>query len=144
MSVDINWIAVLLATISSMAVGSIWYAKPVFGNLWMKLAKLNEKELEKKASKDMPRILGTALIMSFLTAFVIAHVAALSRTFFDVSPLEAGLTTAFWLWLGISATTIVIHDIFEYRPTTLTLLNVCHQFFMLGVMGLIIGLLGGF
>jgi hypothetical protein len=144
MSVEINWIAVGLATLSSMLVGSIWYAKGVFGKLWMRLANLNEKELEKKAAKDMPRVMGTALLMSFLMAYVIAHVAALSRAFFDVSPLEAGLTTAFWLWLGISATTLVIHDIFEYRPGRLTLLNVCHQFFMLGAMGLIIGLFGGF
>jgi uncharacterized protein DUF1761 len=144
MSVDINWLAVALATLSSMLVGSIWYAKPVFGKLWIKLAKLDEKKMEQNASKDMPRIMALALAMSFLAAFVIAHVAAISKVFYDVSTLEAGLTTAFWLWIGISVTTVVVHDIFEQRPTKLTLLTVGNQFFTLMAMGLIIGLLGGF
>jgi hypothetical protein len=144
MDVNINWVAILLATLSSMVVGSIWYAKPVLGRLWMKLAGIDEKKMERDAAKDMPRIMGIALIVSFLTAYVIAHVAALSKAFFDVSTLEAGLTTAFWLWLGISATSLIVHDIFERRPGQLTLLNVVHQFFMLSAMGLIIGLLGGF
>src|SRR5687768_9334659 len=120
MTLDINWIAVALATLSSMVVGSIWYAKSVFGRQWMKLAKLDEKEMEKNAGKDMPRVMGLAVIMSFLAAFVIAHVAALSKVFYDVSTLEAGLTTAFWLWIGISVSTVVVHDIFERRPAKLT------------------------
>jgi UDP-N-acetylmuramyl pentapeptide phosphotransferase/UDP-N-acetylglucosamine-1-phosphate transferase len=144
MSVDINWLAVALATLSSMVVGSVWYAKPVFGSLWMRLAKLDEKKMEQNAAKTMPRIMGIALIMSFLAAFVIAHVAALSKAFYDISALEAGLTTAFWLWVGISATTVVVHDIFEQRPAKLTLLTVGNQFFTLLAMGLIIGLFGGF
>ena len=32
MDVEVNYLAVLLAAASSMVVGSIWYAKPVFGN----------------------------------------------------------------------------------------------------------------
>ena len=37
MNVDINLWAVLLAAVSSMIVGSIWYMPAVFGNTWMKL-----------------------------------------------------------------------------------------------------------
>jgi hypothetical protein len=144
MELEINWLAVALATLSSMVVGSIWYAKPVFGKLWMKLAKLNEKEFEQNAAKDMPKVMGIALVMSFLTAFIIAHVAAMSKAFYDVGTLESGLQTAFWLWLGVSMTTVVVHDIFERRPTKLTLLTIGNQFVTLLVMGLIIGALGGF
>jgi len=34
---SINYIAVILATLSSMAVGAIWYTPRVFGKLWMRL-----------------------------------------------------------------------------------------------------------
>lgn len=44
MDVQINWLAVVLATLSSMIVGSIWYAKPVFGEKWAKLVKLDDKK----------------------------------------------------------------------------------------------------
>jgi hypothetical protein len=127
-----------------MVIGSVWYAKGVFGKLWMNLAKLDEKEMEKNASKTMPRAITLALIMSFLAAFIIAHVAALSKAFYDIGTLEAGLTTAFWLWAGISVTTVVVHDVFEGRPGKLTLLTIGNQFFTLLTMGLIIGLFGGF
>lgn len=39
MEVQINWVAVLLAMVSSMVVGSIWYAKPVFGEKMAKTRK---------------------------------------------------------------------------------------------------------
>ncbi len=38
MSVEVNWLAVALATVSTMAVGSIWYTPKVFGNTWIRLA----------------------------------------------------------------------------------------------------------
>ncbi len=139
MEVNVNWVAVLLAGLSSMIIGSVFYAKPVFGNTWMKLAKLDEKKLG-RAGKSI----AIAVIMSLLTAFVIAHVAAISRPFYEVSALSAALTTAFWLWLGISLTTVVIHDVFEHRPVKLTFLTFAYQFFAMMAMGLIIGLFGGF
>lgn len=139
MEVNVNWLAVLLAGLSSMVVGAAYYAKPVFGNTWMKLAKLDEKKLGKPAKAMI-----LALAMSLVMAFVIAHVAAISRPFYEVSALSAALTTAFWLWLGISFTTVVIHDLFERRPLKLTFITIAYQFFAMMAMGLIIGLLGGF
>lgn len=142
MGIDINWLAVVLAGLSSMLVGSIWYAKGVFGTTWAKLAKLDLDG--EKTKKSAPRALAIAMVMSLLLAFVIAHVAALSRSYFGVSPLEAGLSTAFWLWLGVSVTTVVVHDVFEQRPVKMTLLTVGNQLVTIMVMGLIIGLFGGF
>lgn len=136
----VNWLAVLLAGLSSLVVGSIWYAKPVFGNLWIKLAKIDEK----KMAKNPARPIAISTLLSLLAAFVIAHVAGLSNAFYDASALSAALTTAFWLWLGISATTVVIHDIFDNKSWKLSFLTVGHQFFSLMAMGLIIGLFGGF
>lgn len=140
MNVEVNWLAVVLAGLSNMVVGSIWYAKPVFGKIWMKLVGLDEKGMGKSVVKAMV----LAVLGSLLTAFVLAHVSALSKSFFGVTPLEASLTTAFWLWLGISATTVIIHDSFERRPMRLTLLTISNQLVMMLLMGLIIGLFGGF
>ena len=41
MEVTVNLWAVLAAMASSLVVGSIWYARPVFGNTWMRLAKID-------------------------------------------------------------------------------------------------------
>jgi hypothetical protein len=142
MEIEINWLAVALATASAMLVGSVWYAKPVFGKRWIKLAKVDEKKMN--SGEGFARIMGITVVMAFLEAFVIAHVADMSREFFAISTVSASLQTAFWLWLGISLTTTVVHDLFERRPGQLTLLTIGNQFVTLMLMGLIIGLVGGF
>lgn len=135
MEVQVNWWAILLATASTMVVGSIWYMPKVFGNAWMKLAKIDKKKMEKTGM--MPILITT--VVSFITAYVLAHVAFLSNHFFQNSFLQDSLTTAFWLWLGLVAARIITHDSFEGRPKRLTLLTIGHELVTLLVMGLIIG-----
>lgn len=138
MDVDVNVWAVLAAMASSMAVGSIWYAKPVFGNVWMRLAKIN---LDKDQGSVFRPIAITAVV-SLVTAYVLAHVAFLSNQYFQNSFLQDSLSTAFWVWLGFTAARFITHDAFEGRPAKLTLINVSHEFVTFMVMGLIIGLIG--
>lgn len=135
--IDVNLWAVLLATISSMIVGSVWYAPSAFGNTWVKLAKINTKTMGQGAAKAI--IL--TFIVSFVTAYVLAHVASLSNVYFQNSFLQDSLTTAFWLWLGLTAARFITHDAFERRPFKLTLLNITHELVTLEVMALIIGLI---
>jgi len=137
MEVHISWLAVVLATLSTMVVGSVWYARPIFGNAWMKLAKINPK----KPSSNMTSAIITTLVVSFISAFVLAHFIFLAHTFFKNSLLQDALSTSFWAWLGFTATRFVTHDTFEGRPKMLTILNVLHEFITIMVMGLIIGLI---
>lgn len=138
MNVEVNYLAVFLAALSTMVVGAIWYAKPVFGTTWMKLAKLNEKDLEKNGM--MPMVI--TFIVSLITAYVLAHVAFLSNSYFQNGFLEDSLATAFWMWLGFTAARIITHDSFEGRRKKLTLLTISHELVTFASMGLIIGLMG--
>ena len=135
MEVQVNWLAIALATASSMVVGSVWYAKFAFGTMWMKLIKLDPKKAEKSIAKP---IIG-ALIAGFLSAFVLAHVTYLSQNFFDTSFMMAAVQSALWLWLGFSAATLITHNGFEQRPAALTALSVAHELVSLLVMAVIIG-----
>ena len=139
MGVDINVWAVLLATASSMVIGSIWYAKPVFGNTWIRLAKIDMS----KDNGPVWRPIVITLIVSLITAYVLAHVPYLSNQFFANSFLQDSLTTAFWMWLGFTAARIITHDAFEGRPAKLTAITISHELVTLPVMGLIIGLMDG-
>ena len=91
MDVEVNMLAVLLAGLSSMVVGSIWYARPVFGNLWIKLAKPNMNMSKSQTAYAM----GGTFIVSLITAYVLAHVAYLSHQFFQNSFLQDTINTAF-------------------------------------------------
>lgn len=136
MEVQINVWAVLLATASSMVVGSIWYSQAVFGKEWMKLANV------KPTGEAMWKPLATTLVVSLITAYVLAHVIFLSNEFFGNSFLQEAVTTSLWLWLGLTAARFITHDAFEGRRKKLTLINIGNEFTTLLVMGLIIGMFG--
>ncbi len=135
MEVAINWWGVILATLSTMVVGSIWYTPKVFGNKWMKLIGKSEKDLGKNGMWPMV----ITLVVSFISAYVLAHVSFLSNQFFHNSFMQDALTTAFWLWLGFIAARMITHDAFEARPWQLTLMNLGHELITVLVMALFIG-----
>jgi hypothetical protein len=136
MDVQVNYLAVLLAAASSMVVGSVWYAKPVFGDMWTKLAKLDEKKMKQGAGSA----LAGAFVLSLITAYVLAHVTYLANNFFGNSFLQDALTTAFWVWFGFVMTRILTHNIFEQKPAKLNLLAIGNELVTIMLMGLIIGL----
>lgn len=138
MEVQINGLAVFLAMVSSMIVGSIWYAPGVFGKTWIKLARIDMKK--DKGSVFKP--IAVTLVVSLITAYILAHVSYLSNQFFHHSFLQDSLMTAFWMWLGFTAARFITHDAFEGRPTKLTVLNISHELVTIMLMGLIIGLFG--
>ncbi len=137
MNVEVNYLAVFLAMVSSMVVGSIWYAKSVFGASWAKMVGLTDKKMQEDAAKAI----GVTVVVSLLTSFVLAHMAYLAHRFYGNSFLLDSVTTAFWLWLGLTAARMITHDAFERRPLKLTVMNIAHEFVTLIVMGLVIGLL---
>lgn len=138
MDVQVNYLAVVLAMLSSMVVGSIWYARAVFGKTWIKLAKVDVKT----DTAGMLKPIAVTLVVSLITAYVLAHVAYLSNQFFNNSFLQDTLMTAFWLWLGFTAARFVTHDAFEGRPAKLTVLNLGNELVTIMLMGLIIGQMG--
>ena len=137
MNVDVNYLAVVLAALSTFVVGMVWYARPLFGAGWAKMVGLSEQQQKAGMLKAMAK----SLVAALLTAYVLAHVAFLSNSYFGNSFLQDSLSTAFWLWLGISAANTVRQDSFEQRRMRLTAINLGNQLATLLVMGLIIGLL---
>ncbi len=138
--VEINWLAVVLATVASMVIGSVWYTPKVFGNAWMKLAKLDKKDMEKAGWKPII----VSILTSAVMAFVLAHFTYLAYEFYkpDYNFLSTALITAFWAWLGFTGLRLLTHDVFEGRPSKLTAMNATHELATLLAMALVIGLLG--
>src|SRR6185312_1900737 len=119
MDVQINLVAVVLAALSSMVVGSLWYMPATFGNYWMKLAKVKPDRRNMTPLK-MTWMYGSVLVASLVTAYILAHVTYLSNHFFHNTYLQASLGSAFWLWLGFTAARFYVHDTFEERRKMLT------------------------
>ena len=43
---EISWIAIMAAGLSSMVLGAIWYAPPVFGKAWQAAAGLSDETVQ--------------------------------------------------------------------------------------------------
>ena len=138
MEVQVNYMAVILAMLSSMVVGSIWYAQAAFGKTWAKLAKVDMS----KAGENAFKPIAITAVVSLVTAYVLAHVSYLSNYYFQNSFMQDSLATAFWMWLGFTAARFITHDAFEGRPAKLTAINVTHELVTFLLMGLVIGLMG--
>ncbi|WP_242158053.1 DUF1761 domain-containing protein [Aestuariivivens sediminis] len=62
---DINFLALLVAAISALVIGFIWYNPKVFGNAWMQAAGMTEENMK---GANMAKIFILALIFAFLLA----------------------------------------------------------------------------
>jgi Protein of unknown function (DUF1761) len=131
----INYWAVLLATASSMIVGSIWYSRRVFGTYWMKLVGHTEESMRTGAA--FPLII--TVLVSFITAWVLAGAADISWRFYQGSFFWSAVLTGIILWAGFTAARMITHDAFDRRPSSLTVLNLVHEFVTIVIMAIIIG-----
>ncbi len=134
---EINYWAVLLATLSTMVVGSIWYTPKVFGTRWAKLAKV-DMYAEKTAMQAWMPIIVTVFV-SFGTAWVFAGATTIAWHFYGGSYFTSAIVTGVLLWAGFTAARFITHDQFEGRPTSLTVLNIAHELVTVLVMAIIIG-----
>lgn len=132
---EINYWAVLLAMVSSMIVGSVWYTPKVFGTRWAKLANVDMTGSGKSAVWPIV----TTLIVSFVTAWVLAGASAIAWHFYEGSFFVAAVVTAILLWAGFTAARFITHDAFEGRPTALTTMNIAHELVTVVIMAVLIG-----
>lgn len=135
MAPEINYIAVVLATLSSMVVGTIWYSPRVFGNYWMKAAGITPTG----NAADALRPILVTVVVSFITAWVLAGAAFIAFDFYGGSFFWNTLFTSIILWAGFTAARFITHDQFDGRPNGLTVLNISHEFVTLVIMAIIIG-----
>jgi hypothetical protein len=68
---EMNFLAILVAAISALVIGFIWYNPKVFGNAWMQAAGLTEEQIK---GGNMVKILSLALLFSFMLAFLLTGI----------------------------------------------------------------------
>lgn len=135
MEVHINFWAVLLGGVASMIIGMIYYADGVFGKDWKKLAKIDTKQFEKEMSWSMVQV----FIGALLTSYAVAFVTYLYHAYYLGSWITAGFASSLVLFVGVSATTVIIHDTLNQKPSKLISITLGNRLLSILAMGLIIG-----
>jgi hypothetical protein len=130
---QINWLAVLLAFISSMAIGFIWYMPAVLGKRWM--AAIGKTEDDLRNISGGAGIWVPMMVAAALTAVLLA--VLISKL--GLENAVAGGFFALVLALVFRAGGHVIHNGFAGRPTAVTLIDSGHDLLAMTVAGAIIG-----
>lgn len=126
---EINWLAVVVATLSSFALGGLWYG-PLFSKAWMKLTGMTK---EKGAEASMAVTFGGTFALNLLIAIALALLTGPHAGW--RMGLHTGLFSAFF-FVG---TSIGVIYLFEQRPLKLWLINAGYQVVNFSIMGSIIG-----
>lgn len=154
----LNPIALVVAAVSALVVGFIWYNPKVFGNAWMKESGMTDEQIK---GGNMLKIFGLALVFAFLLAtalpgIVIHQMGVFSLVGGDPSTalpsyaaLMADYSDAFRTFkhgalhgvltgVFIALPIIGTNALFERKSAKYILINSGYWIVTLGVMGAII------
>jgi hypothetical protein len=127
----INWLAVLVAALSTFIIGGLWYSPLLFGKAWMKENNLTDEGLK---GTNMGRVFGLAFLWSLVMAINLAMFLNDKNT-----DLSWGAAAGFLAGFGWVAMAIFIIGLFERRSTRYMLINAGYMIVSFVIMGVILG-----
>lgn len=126
---ELNYLAIVLAALSTFLLGGLWYSPAVFGKAWMKENGFTEESLK---GGNMAKIFGLAFILALISAINLAMFMGPEK---DVS---MGAAYGFAAGFGWVTTFVGTHYLFERKSFKLFLINAGYSIVALTVMGVII------
>lgn len=136
MEININYLAVLVSAVASMAVGFLWYGV-FFRKPWMALMGYS-KENMKQMTMSANQAYAIQFVASLIMAFVLAHTLVFANEYFGTEGAYAGVTAGFWNWLGFMAPVSLGVVLWENKPWELWFINASNYLVTLIVMGVIL------
>ena len=129
--IPINWLAVLVAAIIRMAIGSAWYSPALFVKPWQALSGVTPESMR----AGLGKAIGIDAVMSLVMAFVLFHAVYYAGAFDLVTGGLVGLLN----WLGFILATALPLWAYENRPLKLIAINTGHNLVALVLMGALFG-----
>ncbi len=126
----INWLAVVVATVTAFAVGGLWYSKALFGSTWLQEVGLTEEAVN---NTNMSRTFGGTFVLQFLAVTALAVLIGADSTW------QNGLYTGLLVGVFWVATAYGITYLFEQRSLRLFLINAGYNVVLFAIVGTIIG-----
>ncbi len=131
---QLNWWAILVAVLSTMPVGYVWYDFKIgFGKSWAKMVGLKESDMNDPTG--MPKTFGVMLLTSLVTALLIASLL----TSLGISGFMDSLWFGLLLGLVLRGGAHFIHNGFARKPDSLSVIDAGHDMVSIAVMTVILG-----
>ncbi|UCG62314.1 MAG: DUF1761 domain-containing protein [Candidatus Zixiibacteriota bacterium] len=130
--VAINYLAVIVAAVAYLIIGSLWYSPLLFGSAWMK-----------GIGKTKEQLAGGATLINYILALIFGFIASygIARILLwrGGGGISDGIITGLLVSVCFVLATFFMNDIFEKRPAGLTFINALFHIVALIVAGIIIG-----
>lgn len=84
----INFLVIALSALIPLIIGGIWYSKPVFGTVWIKVSGVSLEETKKA---HMAVVFGLTYLFSFFIAFSLNFIVIHQFSIFSILANEAGV-----------------------------------------------------
>ncbi len=132
---SVNWIAIIVAVIASMALGFGWYM--LLAKQWMAALGKTREQIAGSGNQAAPFII--AALMQLVMAYFLAVL-----TFAVMGSVSIGnaLQMAFWLWLGFVITSMITNHRYQGSTWSLTIIDGGYMLGVLLVQAVVIGLFG--
>jgi hypothetical protein len=123
---ELNWLAVIVATVVYFALGGLWYAPPVFGNVWMRAAGIQMPE----GQRPGPGIYLTPLIAYFVAVIATAMLAAATGS----DTVGEGIVLGLVVGVGYAVVGAAVEATFGNRPQPSTWFLITASYNLLGLV----------
>ena len=129
---NVNWLSFILAVLTPMIIGFIWYNPKVFGKAWMDSIGMTEEQAQQG---NMPVIMGVSLLLSALLAFFLIN--------FNNQPGQEGVFDTFkhgafhgvFLGITVGLPILVTNGLFEQKNAKNLLINSAYWLVTMALMG---------
>jgi hypothetical protein len=130
MAVDVNWMAVVIASVASMVIGALWYSPMFFGGRWMKLSGVTKKDLAKAKKRGMTE----AYVTTFFSLMVMGVVVSLFFTLANIKSVGMAFVIACLVWIAFMVPVLLSGMMWENKPSGLFWIGSLHYLVSLLVM----------
>ncbi len=136
---DVNYVTILGAAVTSMIVGGIWYG-PLFGKKWMEICGVSafDEAQRKQMQKEALPLYGIQFVLALLQLYVLAGLVNWEN--------GSAVGIAFWMWLGFVMPTIAGSAMWNNDSTKIKwarfLIQTGYQLVMFLIYGYMLGLWG--
>jgi len=133
---SLNWLAILVAAVSTMVLGFLWYSPLLFAKAWTR--EMGYDPNDKAKMDEMRKSAGPAYAGSFVASLISAFTLALILHGMRADSLHFGLMASFHIWLGFVATVQFTGALFAKQSVKLFAINTGYQLVCFLAMGAIL------
>ena len=119
MYLQVPHLAVFFGALASFFIGMFWYSPVLFGNIWMKLSGINQKDVAKTSASKMASL----MIANFLATVIFGYVVAFVVQVFTGATYVDTLLISTLLWIGFVCVPSLNRVLWENSPVRLFILN---------------------